>query len=386
MRDSKEMGSPCAERGKISRRDFFGKARELVANAAGVTGLLSFSSCKKGTFFGGDVEVGSDDVVEGEGKVAELHRHHDTSHTPESIFRVSRQLGINPFREMTLGEITAMVRAPKGVSFDQWYGYLKKVRLAYISPDAVGELTSDVILDAAAEGIDLLELRVSLLSTVDAVMVHQKGRNYWEVAMEVMDSILRVIEESRVAIDTDLLMSVSCANRDLPRLDDYSRLILDYAGNVRGIDLTKEQENPPSRYRDMVTRMRGSIRWLTAHCMETEGPERGWDLLDLVPDRIGHGIRAVEDSALVEAIMKRMIPLEICPLSNIMTGLATPETLPFREFDERGLILTIGTDGLNDGTTLKDNFDFVQGTFRYSPEDMKRFKRNNWGQAFRNRG
>ncbi|MBI5152148.1 hypothetical protein HZA39_01310 [Candidatus Peregrinibacteria bacterium] len=318
-------------------------------------------------------------------KTAELHRHHDTSHTPESILRVSKKLDIKPFKNMGLEEIRKMVQAPKGVNFNQWYEYLKKVRLAYVSPQAVAELTRDVILDAAQENIDLLELRVSLLSTVDAVLVHQKGRNFWEVAKEAMERIINVIEETRNVMPTDLLMSISCANKNLPQVDDYAKLILDYAPHVMGIDLTKEQENPPSKYKAAIERMRGTIKFLTIHCMETEKPERGWDALTLNPDRLGHGIRAIEDSKLIEALRDRKIPLEICPLSNITTGIATPQNHPFKKLDEAGLILTINADGLNDGTTLEDNFNFIKRTFGYSSEEMNKFRKNAWKYAFRNR-
>jgi|GEM_PF-7131838 len=318
-------------------------------------------------------------------KIAELHRHHDTSHTPESILRVSQALDIEPFKSMNIGEIRRMVQSPKGVDFNTWYEYLKKVRLAYISPKAVAELTRDVILDAAEEGIDLLELRVSLLSTVDAILAHQTGRNFWEVARETIENIIQIIEETRSRIQTDLIMSITCANKNLPQIDDYGKLLLDYAQYIIGIDLTNERDNPPSRYREVIEHLRGAIKFLTVHCMETQGPERGWDVLTLNPDRIGHGIRAIEDCALMDAIKEHHIPLEICPLSNMMTGVATPKTHPFKTFDDAGLTLAICADGLNDGTTLADNYRFVQETFGYSNEDMDRFKRNAWEHAFRNK-
>ena len=118
--------------------------------------------------------------------------------------------------------------------------------------------------------------------------------------------------------------------------------------------------------------------------METTGPERGWDALTLSPQRLGHGIRAIEDPSLVQEIRTRGIAMEVCPLSNMLTGVATALNHPFKRLDETGVALTISHDGLNDDTTLDDDYAFVQTTFGYSEDDMRRFAENGKKFAFRN--
>ena len=57
------------------------------------------------------------------------------------------------------------------------------------------------------------------------------------------------------------------------------------------------------------------------HAGEWAGPENVWaTIAEYWPDRIGHGVRAIEDPALVAALAAGGLPLEVCPVSNVATG------------------------------------------------------------------
>jgi len=321
----------------------------------------------------------------------DLHRHHDTSLTPESISRVAKLLGIAHFETMSVGDIRREVQAPPGSDWDQWYACLKKVRKAYVSSKAVAELTRDVIRDASGQGLGLLELRVSLLSTANAIRDNsptEASKDFWVVARNTLDEILNVMRQETKGsqMPVDLIMSISCQTKYLAYIDQYVGLIKEYAKEIIAVDLTNEKENPPSAYEKALTRIRSHIEFLTIHCMERQevGPKRGWDALKLSPQRLGHGIWAVNDPKLVREIRRQGVTLEVCPCSNILTGAATKEDHPFRRLDQAGLKLTINHDGLNDDTTLDDDYAFVQENFSYSDTDMLRFAKNGRASAFRN--
>jgi adenosine deaminase len=322
-------------------------------------------------------------------RFVDLHRHHDTSLTPESISRVAKLLHIGEFENKTIDQIKLQVQAPDGSNWDQWYQYLNEARKSFVSVTSVAELTRDVIKNAAKEGLTILELRISLLSTVDKIREYNASENkanYWDVSRRTLEAILTVRDQETQNTDMgiDLILSISCQKKYRERVSSYVDLMKDYASKIIAVDLTNELETEPSFYKADLKRIRPYIPFLTIHCMETTKPERGWDALKLDPDRLGHGINSVQDPELVQEIRRRNIVLEICPLSNILTGVTNAQNHPFRKLDEAGVKITINHDGLNNATSLNDDYIFVQKTFGYREEDLLRFVQNGLDNAFRN--
>ena len=107
-----------------------------------------------------------------------------------------------------------------------------------------------------------------------------------------------------------------------------------------------EAENPPELFADVYRRARERGFRLTAHAGEADGPASVWGAIrSLGVERIGHGVRSAEDPALVEYLVEQQLPLEVCPTSNIRTGVVTDwETHPARSLIEAGALVTINTD------------------------------------------
>lgn len=112
---------------------------------------------------------------------------------------------------------------------------------------------------------------------------------------------------------------------------------------------------------------------LTAHAGEWGGPDSVRDAIrDLGVERIGHGVRAIEDLALVDEIAEKGIVLEVCPGSNIALGLYKGwRTHPIHKLRERGVKVTISTDDppffhttmQNEYDRLAEAFDWDEGVF-----------------------
>jgi len=85
---------------------------------------------------------------------------------------------------------------------------------------------------------------------------------------------------------------------------------------------------------------------LTAHAGEWGGPESVRDAVrDLEVERIGHGVRAIEDLGLVDELAEKGIVLEVCPGSNVTLGIYKGfRDHPISELDRRGVKVTISTD------------------------------------------
>jgi adenosine deaminase len=96
-----------------------------------------------------------------------------------------------------------------------------------------------------------------------------------------------------------------------------------------------------------------------AHAGEAAGPESVRAAIDILgAERIGHGVRAIEDPGLVDLLADRGIPLEVCPTSNRLTGVAPAgRPHPIVELDARGVICALDADDpALFSTTLSDEY------------------------------
>jgi adenosine deaminase len=84
----------------------------------------------------------------------------------------------------------------------------------------------------------------------------------------------------------------------------------------------------------------------TVHAGEFDGPRSVWQALEVLEvDRIGHGVRAVEDEELVRVLARRKVPLECCPTSNLRTGVVKDlGAHPIGALARAGVVVTINSD------------------------------------------
>jgi len=119
------------------------------------------------------------------------------------------------------------------------------------------------------------------------------------------------------------------------------------AAGVVGVGLGgSEQAYPPEPFAAVFEDARRAGLHTTAHAGEDAGPASIWGALRaLQVERVGHGTRAAEDPALLRHLAERRLPLEMCPISNVRTGVvASVAAHPIRAFHEAGLQVTVSTD------------------------------------------
>jgi adenosine deaminase/aminodeoxyfutalosine deaminase len=120
-----------------------------------------------------------------------------------------------------------------------------------------------------------------------------------------------------------------------------------------------EARGPAELFVDVFREAREAGLHLTAHAGETVGPESIRHAVELLgAERIGHGLTAIQDPRVIDLLRERRIPLEVCPTSNVATGLiARIEDHPLPRFLERGLIVTLNSDDpAMFGTSLEEEF------------------------------
>jgi aminodeoxyfutalosine deaminase len=107
-----------------------------------------------------------------------------------------------------------------------------------------------------------------------------------------------------------------------------------------------EVGNPPERYTKWFEKALEAGLHSAPHAGETVGPESVWGAIRVLgAERLGHGVRSIEDSELVEYLVERQIPLEVCPTSNIRLGVYPDlSSHPLRELHKAGVPVTINSD------------------------------------------
>jgi adenosine deaminase len=140
-----------------------------------------------------------------------------------------------------------------------------------------------------------------------------------------------------------------------------------------------EVGNPPEKFQAAFERTRAAGLPSVPHAGEVAGPESIWGALRVLQaDRIGHGVRCLDDPALVAELRERQIPLEVCPTSNVCLKVA-PELAshPLPRLLDEGLYVTINSDDppmFN--TTLTDEYLKITDTFHLDAHTIQQFVLN----------
>ena len=151
-----------------------------------------------------------------------------------------------------------------------------------------------------------------------------------------------------------------------------------------GLD-SSEVGHPPSRFVEVFDRARREGFLTVAHAGEEGPPEYIWEALDLLHvERIDHGVRCLEDPALVERLAKEKVPLTVCPLSNVkLRVFDTLEQHNLKELMANGLHVTINSDDpAYFGGYIGENFLRTQQALDLDAEDIRNLAINSFTASF----
>ncbi|HZD31865.1 MAG TPA: adenosine deaminase [Candidatus Angelobacter sp.] len=170
------------------------------------------------------------------------------------------------------------------------------------------------------------------------------------------------------------------------RVLDETLVLRKISNSVVGIGLGgDERRAPPELFRDVYTRARSEGLRTTVHAGETVGPESIWSALrDLKPDRIGHGLRAADDPALLQHLVNMQVPVEACISSNVLTG-CCPSAAEHsaRKLFDAGVMVTLNTDDPDMfRTSLVREYQIAQNTLGLNDEDLTELALNSFRASF----
>ena len=145
-----------------------------------------------------------------------------------------------------------------------------------------------------------------------------------------------------------------------------------------------EERGPASWFHDVFAFAKRQGLHLHAHAGESMGPGSIWDALALGAERIGHGIAAVGDPALMRHLRERDIPLEICITSNLVTGVVPRmEDHPVRRLFDAGVPIVLNSDDpAMFRCSLAGEYRLAAERFGFTEAELRRIAENGFRYAF----
>jgi adenosine deaminase len=319
-------------------------------------------------FFGGRGEVNFRNFPK-----IELHCHLDASVRVGTVAQLGREIGLG------LPEPLELFLVAPAVCHDL-ADYLRRINLALEVMQRREHLTRiarEFVEDLAGDGILYGEVRF-------APQLHTRlGLSMQEVVDAVYEGLQQ--GERQFRVKTGLIV---CCLRHEPasRSLEIARLATANRDKICALDLAGDEARfpgTPHAKAFQLAREAGLRR--TVHAGEAAGAQSMREALEILgAERIGHGVRIEESSALMEQVRDSTIALEMCPYSNVQTRAAA--SLPGHPIDRllrRGLRVTVSTDARTvSNTSVTAEFERLNSCFAWGEEEFWRCQQHAAEAAF----
>ncbi len=310
----------------------------------------------------------------------DLHRHLEGSLRLSSLQAIALDHGLDlPARD--LEELRPYVQVtndePNYRNFLEKFSVLRRF---YQSPEIIRRLAYEVIEDAARDNIHYLELRVTPYALARA-----RGFSMAEVTSWVLDAVAQACQDYPT-IQVGLIASIN-RHESVAIAEQITQIAVDCRERgIVALDLAGDEANfSPEPFRALFREAGAAGLGLVAHAGEWSGPGTVRDAIEhLGVQRIGHGVRVVEDRRVADLARERGIAFEVCVTSNVHSGVvARRADHPLRDMAYLRLRTTLNTDDPSvSNITLTDEYAAVVSELGFTLDDIKAAILSAAGAAF----
>lgn len=322
-----------------------------------------------------------------------LHDHLDGGLRPQTIIDLAQEVEYRDLPSLDPRELEAwFVESANSGTLDLYLETFRHTVAVMQTVSALRRVASECVEDLAVDGVVYAEVRF-------APELHLMRGLKMEDAIESVIGGFREGEKRMadrgVRIRVGLLLS---AMRTESESLDVAKLVVKYRDEgVVGFDIAgAEAGYPPTEHLPAFEYLRGENARFTIHAGEGFGLPSIWEALQLCgADRLGHGVRIVDDIAniadgspnlgrLAAYVRDKRIPLELCPSSNVQTGAAASiSEHPIGLLRSLGFRVTVNTDNrLMSGTSMSREFSLLRDAFGFTESDFEWLTINAMKSAF----
>jgi adenosine deaminase len=291
----------------------------------------------------------------------ELHVHLEGAIPHSALFDLTQKYGGDP----SLPDVAALARRFEYKNFAQFveaWSWKNQFLREYEDFSHIAELTAR---DMANQNIRYAEMFFSPSLFV------RHGLEVQELTRAVRIGLSSVLE-IEISLIADLVRDYG-PESEMTTLKKLNEVKSD---GVIGIGIGgSEHEFPPEPFTSLYEEARRMGFRTNAHAGEAAGTQSIWSAIrHLHVDRIGHGTRAHEDPELLDYLGDHEIPLELCPVSNVRTGVVSSIAKhPIRDYFQRGLIVSVNTDDPKMfNTSLDEEYELLEQECGFTKQEICR--------------
>ncbi len=322
-----------------------------------------------------------------------LHDHLDGGLRPGTIIALARETGYELLPETEPDKLGIWFReAADSGSLERYLETFAHTCAVMQTRDALFRVAAECAEDLAEDGVVYAEVRYAPEQHLEA------GLSLEEVVEAVNEGFREGERRAREAGHRIRVGALLTAMRHAARALEIAELANRYRDlGVVGFDIAgAEAGYPPTRHLDAFEYMKRENNHFTIHAGEAFGLPSIWQALQWCgADRLGHGVRIIDDIEVTEDgqvklgrlaayVRDKRIPLELCPTSNLQTGAAASYAEhPIGLLRKLHFRATVNTDNrLMSGTSMTREFELLTDTFGYTLDDMQWFTVNAMKSAF----
>jgi adenosine deaminase len=307
----------------------------------------------------------------------ELHVHIMGSIRPETLLSIIETDGVK-------APYTSVEQIIKRFEYTDFLNFIKAYMeiVEYISDDRHFEqITYEMLENCAKSNVRYVEASFSPRDHIPKGLTFDK----------MTDSINRGIQRAKkdFGIETNIRVDI-VRNSTVEEGMEIIDFIEKKPDNITTVDLGgKESEFPPRRFTEHYKRATNLGLHRVAHAGEAAGPESIWDAIhSLNVERIGHGVTAREDPELIKYLKHNQIGIEMCPVSNLRTGVVNSiKEHPIRQFFDYGLLVTVNSDDPSlFHTSMNNEYIQIHEQLNFSLKELYQVSLNGIETAFIDEG
>lgn len=299
---------------------------------------------------------------------AELHVHLEGAIRPATLLRLARRNDV----QLPAHSLEGLQDFYRFRDFDHFVQVYLTITSCLRTPDDYQLIAYEFGSDCACQNVRYAEATFTILTNVNYTGLS------WQ---DILGGLNAGRAQARAEFGVDWRWVFDIA-RNFPQTQEPT-LEIALAARDQGVVALglggSEAEFPAEMFVSTFERARQEGLARVPHAGEMAGPPSMWAALrQLHADRLGHGVRCIEDPELVEHLRQNQIPLEVCPTSNIRLGIyADYAAHPLRRLWDAGLLVTVNSDDPPlFSTTLNDEYEVLVEHFSFDAGELEQISLN----------